>query len=165
LGIAQALVNYPKVLFLDEPTSALDPKGRKEIIDLIKTLSEKLTVFFSTHILSDVEKICDNVMIIDKGKKKFDGKMKDVKALYSTDSVELSIYEKEMNEEILEKLKLEDWYNGGEISKDFIIKLMVKDVKKASKRIPALIAENNLAIERLIPVELDLETVFMKVVG
>ena len=61
LGIAQALMNRPEVLFLDEPCSALDPIGRREVLELIKRLSAGATVFMSTHILSDVERVCDSV--------------------------------------------------------------------------------------------------------
>ncbi len=55
-------------MFLDEPTSALDPIGRRDVLDLIGRLKEEATVFMSTHILSDVERVCDCVGIIDKGK-------------------------------------------------------------------------------------------------
>ena len=58
LGIAQALLNRPKLLICDEPTSALDPVGRKEILDILMAVREQTTVLFSTHILSDVERIC-----------------------------------------------------------------------------------------------------------
>jgi len=68
LGIAVALFNKPEIVFLDEPTSALDPKGRMEILEFIKDLkSLGTTVFLSTHILSDVERVCDEVSILDKG--------------------------------------------------------------------------------------------------
>ncbi len=67
LGIAQALIHSPQILFLDEPTSSLDPAGRYEILELIANLRGKVTVFFSTHILTDVERICDRVAIIHKG--------------------------------------------------------------------------------------------------
>ncbi|MGH4051895.1 MAG: ATP-binding cassette domain-containing protein [Clostridium sp.] len=68
LGIAVALFNNPELVFLDEPTSALDPEGRMEILEFIKGLkSEGTTVFMSTHILSDIERICDEVSILDKG--------------------------------------------------------------------------------------------------
>ena len=68
LGIAQALLNSPKLLICDEPTSALDPLGRKEILDIILKIKDSTTVIFSTHILSDVEAICDHVVVLDKGK-------------------------------------------------------------------------------------------------
>jgi ABC-2 type transport system ATP-binding protein len=69
LGIAQALVNNPELVILDEPLSGLDPIGRKEVKDIILSLKEQgKTVFFSTHILSDVERICDRVGILHKGR-------------------------------------------------------------------------------------------------
>ena len=68
LGLAQALVNRPQVLFLDEPTSALDPAGRREVLELIERLRGQCTVFMSTHILADVERVCDRIGIVAKGK-------------------------------------------------------------------------------------------------
>ena len=68
LGLAQALVNRPEVLLLDEPTSALDPAGRKQVLELIERLRGQCTVFMSTHILSDVERVCDTIGIVAKGK-------------------------------------------------------------------------------------------------
>src|SRR5258706_6617719 len=68
LGLAQALVNQPAVLFLDEPASALDPAGRKEVLDLIERLRGRCTVFMSTHILADVERVCDGVGIFARGR-------------------------------------------------------------------------------------------------
>src|SRR5204862_2220256 len=68
VGLAQALVNDPRVVFLDEPMSGLDPIGRREVRDLIEQLKkEGKTVFFSTHILSDAEALCDRVAIINLG--------------------------------------------------------------------------------------------------
>lgn len=61
LGIAQALMNSPRLLICDEPTSALDPVGRKEILEILQSVREHTTVLFSTHILSDVERICDRI--------------------------------------------------------------------------------------------------------
>jgi len=68
LGIAHALINQPSVLLLDEPCSALDPMGRKEVLEVIEHLRGQTTVFMSTHILADVERVCDTVGIIDHGK-------------------------------------------------------------------------------------------------
>lgn len=67
LGIAQALINAPEVLFLDEPTSALDPMGRKDVLDMIVALRGRTTVVFSTHILADIERVCDHVALIAGG--------------------------------------------------------------------------------------------------
>jgi ABC-2 type transport system ATP-binding protein len=68
LGLAQALLNRPRVLLLDEPVSALDPVGRHDILALIESLKGETTVLMSTHILADVERICDAIGIIDHGK-------------------------------------------------------------------------------------------------
>jgi len=68
VGIAQAILHHPKVLFFDEPMSGLDPMGRREVRDLMAQLKQKgKTVFFSTHILSDAESLCDRVAIIHQG--------------------------------------------------------------------------------------------------
>ena len=64
MGIAQALLHEPPVLFLDEPTSALDPAGRHELLALLQTLRGRVTIFLSSHILADVERICDTIGII-----------------------------------------------------------------------------------------------------
>ena len=78
VGIAQALVHNPEVVFLDEPMSGLDPIGRKEIRDVILRLkSEGKTVFMNTHILSDVETICDRVAIIVAGQIRYEGRIED----------------------------------------------------------------------------------------
>jgi ABC-2 type transport system ATP-binding protein len=78
IGIAQALVHDPQVIFLDEPMSGLDPIGRKEIRDLILQLhAEGKTIFMNTHILSDVEMLCDRVAIIVKGHIRYEGPIED----------------------------------------------------------------------------------------
>jgi ABC-2 type transport system ATP-binding protein len=78
VGIAQALIHDPRVVFLDEPMSGLDPIGRKDIRDIILRLkSEGRTVFMNTHILNDVEMICDRVAIIVKGRIRYEGAIRD----------------------------------------------------------------------------------------
>ena len=78
IGIAQALVHDPQVVFLDEPMSGLDPIGRKEIRDLILRLhGEGKTIFMNTHILTDVEMLCDRVAIIVKGRIRYEGRVED----------------------------------------------------------------------------------------
>ena len=68
LGIAQALVARPSVLLLDEPVSALDPIGRKEVLELMEAIKGDVTVFYSTHILDDVQRVSDHVAILDHGR-------------------------------------------------------------------------------------------------
>lgn len=85
LGIAQALLNKPKLLICDEPTSALDPVGRKEILDILMAVKEETTVLFSTHILSDVERICTDVAFLKDGVVAMQGKLADIKSTYRSD--------------------------------------------------------------------------------
>ena len=85
LGIAQALLNSPKLLICDEPTSALDPVGRKEILDILLTVREQTTVLFSTHILSDVERICTDVAFLNNGVVETQGKLSDIKTRYRSE--------------------------------------------------------------------------------
>lgn len=89
LGIAQALLNSPKLLICDEPTSALDPLGRKEILDIILKIKESTTVIFSTHILSDVEAICDHVVVLDKGKNVLEGSIDELKNIKRKNTIKI----------------------------------------------------------------------------
>ncbi len=69
IGLAQALINDPALVFLDEPTSALDPIGRREVRDIIRDLKARgMTVFLNSHLLSEVETVCDRVAIVDRGR-------------------------------------------------------------------------------------------------
>ena len=79
VGLAQALIHDPELVILDEPMSGLDPIGRKEVRDLILSLRDQgKTVFFSTHIISDVEMICDRVGIVSKGRIRSVGRIEDL---------------------------------------------------------------------------------------
>jgi ABC-2 type transport system ATP-binding protein len=82
LGIAQALLGRPKLLICDEPTSALDPVGRKEILDILLSVKEQTTVLFSTHILSDVERICTDVAFLKDGAVDLQGPLAQIRSRY-----------------------------------------------------------------------------------
>lgn len=86
LGIAQALLNRPKLLICDEPTSALDPVGRKEILDILLAVKDQTTVLFSTHILSDVERICTDVAFLNNGVVEIQGKLSDIKTRFRSEA-------------------------------------------------------------------------------
>lgn len=79
LGIAQALLGNPLLLICDEPTSALDPMGRKEILNILASVKGQITVIFSTHILSDVERICDQIAFLHKGNIALRGSLEEIR--------------------------------------------------------------------------------------
>ena len=90
LGVAQALLNRPRIVFLDEPMSGLDPMGRRDMTVLVRELkNEGVTVLFCSHILPDVEALCDRVAILNHGKKVREGKLSDILDLSLTIEVVL----------------------------------------------------------------------------
>lgn len=107
LGFAVALFNRPEYLFLDEPTSALDPEGRMEMLQLIEQMKESgITVFLSTHILADVERVCDRVGILHEGEIKLTESMTGLRQNYLQPIFDLEV---EGDASLLKGLKSLDW--------------------------------------------------------
>jgi len=165
LGIAQAMLNHPKVLFLDEPTSALDPIGRRDVLDLIGRLREEATVFMSTHILSDVERVCDSVGIIDAGKLLVTSSVEELRRKYAR-----SVFEIEFEEDaapFLETLVSKPWFLKSEqgAANGFPVwRITAKDVATARKELPALIAGSKLTLLKYELAHPSLEDIFVEVV-
>lgn len=91
LGIAQALLNRPRLLICDEPTSALDPAGRKDLLDILAAAKKQTTVLFSTHILSDVEHICDELAFLHEGRIALRGTLDEVRKVRRKTAFELEM--------------------------------------------------------------------------
>ncbi|MBN1954265.1 MAG: ABC transporter ATP-binding protein [Anaerolineae bacterium] len=89
LGIAQALINRPALLFLDEPMSALDPAGRREVLELLDRLRADCSILMSTHVLSDVERVCDTVGIIARGRMVIEAPREELLARYAAPAFEI----------------------------------------------------------------------------
>lgn len=87
VGLAQALIHDPEILILDEPTTGLDPNQLADIRSLIKTLGREKTILFSTHIMQEVQAVCDSVVIINKGKLVANDKTENLQKLWSSDVV------------------------------------------------------------------------------
>lgn len=105
LGMAQALMGKPKLLLCDEPTSALDPLGRREILELISRIKDYTTVVFSTHVLSDVEQVCDDVAILDQGKIVHCGSMVELKEKHATSLLTVGVDSKDDVSLLLARLR------------------------------------------------------------
>jgi ABC-2 type transport system ATP-binding protein len=89
LGIAQAIIHNPKLLMLDEPVSSLDPIGRREVLTLMKSLKNDMTILFSTHILSDADEISDELLLLHHGEIVESGSMDELRKKYQTSKIKL----------------------------------------------------------------------------
>lgn len=162
LGMAQTFINNPDVLLLDEPTSALDPIGRKEVLDMIKSLSERKTVFFSTHILTDVERVCDLVAIIDRGRLIIQGDLEQIKEKYAKPTFVIEIDD---DAGILsEKLRRTPWVSSVKVDRGSIL-IDVSDVKTAQVELSGIISECGLPLRKLELKESSLEEIFVGLVN
>jgi ABC-2 type transport system ATP-binding protein len=162
LGVAQALVNAPRLLLLDEPTSALDPIGRKEVLDMIAALAGRTTVFFSTHILADVERVCDNVAILDRGRVVEQASIDELKRRHGRG--QRLLVEVDDPTRLAQALVTLPWM--GLIERDgATLRLTVGDLAVAERALPGVIAASGLALRRLEADEVSLEEVFVELVG
>jgi len=163
LGVAQALVNAPKLLMLDEPTSALDPMGRKEVLDMLVSLRGRTTVFFSTHILADVERVCDTVAILDHGHVVVEAPIGELKSRYGASKVDVEVTEGA--DALAEQLRVRPWVTALERGGNGTIEMTVSDDLAAQREIPAMVAAAGIGLKRLEAGEMGLEEVFVELVG
>ncbi|RPJ95272.1 ABC transporter ATP-binding protein [Rummeliibacillus sp. TYF005] len=106
LGIAQALIHQPKLLICDEPTSALDPIGRKEILDILKSIKKETTVILSTHILHDAEQICDEVAMLHNGKFVVTGTLSEIMKTHSKQQIRVVFDDEKQAQNFVEKSEM-----------------------------------------------------------
>ena len=132
LGIAQAIINNPKVLIMDEPVSALDPIGRREVLSIINNLKKQMTILLSTHILSDVDRVCDDIAILDRGKLIISSSLENLKANYASLIIEVELDQD--SPDILKKISKQPWVTKAEKNNQ-IIKIWIKDREVMSKNI------------------------------
>lgn len=163
LGIAQALLNEPKLLICDEPTSALDPVGRMEILSILALAKERTTILFSTHILSDVERICDNIGILNDGTLALEGNTADIRNSYRTDTVRLEIGQQYSAAIAVQGLRSISGITNIRQDKQ-IIELEVSDTEEAGARILSFLLKEKIQIIRYEITEPSLENIFMKVI-
>lgn len=157
LGIAQALLNRPKLLICDEPTSALDPVGRKEILDILLTVREQTTVLFSTHILSDVERICTDVAFLNNGRIEIQGKLSDIKTKYRSEE-----YLMESESDTDTRKLIHAFPEMKQLGKN---QLLFSESIYSSFDVLRVVSDEQIPLLRFERVEPTLETLFMEVTG
>jgi ABC-2 type transport system ATP-binding protein len=157
VGLAKALIHDPEVIILDEPTTGLDPNQLVEIRKLIKNISANKTLILSTHIMQEVEAICDKVVIINKGKIVASDLLKNLKSETGKSVLVLE------TEEVLEL----GWFSSlGEISfsnSEKSIQLKVEDAASARKELLQILQERNLTLVSIQQKEKNLESIFHQI--
>lgn len=160
LGLAQALLTNPPLLICDEPTSALDPLGRKAFLEIFQQLKGQTTVLFSTHLLTDVEAICDQVAILHEGKIALAGNLEELKASHSGYTYELTFHQQTEARQF-QNIAEKSWPT--KLLENKVV-LVVADPTKASHEILATLAHSQLVPTGFQLVQPSLEELFLKVV-
>ncbi|OCA81560.1 ABC transporter ATP-binding protein [Bacillus sp. FJAT-27225] len=162
LGIAQALIHRPKLIMLDEPVSALDPFGRREVLELLEKLKTETTILFSTHILSDAEEVCDELLFLHNGQIVESGTMDELRERHSESKIEL-----------LFKGPAETYVNKF-VSFPFVqnstvlgpqLNVYVSDIERARQAFLKEAAEQDMPLVKFEASRMTLEDIFMKVVA
>lgn len=158
LGLAGCLVGDPDILVLDEPSSALDPSGRREVLELIGRLAHTKTVLLSTHILSDVQQVCDVVGVLDGGRLRFQGPIAELLARTST-SYQLTVRGPAAG--LVEALRSCVWATEVVEHAPGRISMSVRDATAAEVEVPAVLAAQGAALVSFSPAT-DLERAFLE---
>ena len=165
LGIAQALVGNPPVLLLDEPTSALDPAVRSEVLAMIAGLRGQVTVFLSSHILTDIERVCDTVAILHKGRLILVSDREALLAQYAVDAVDLEFEPAALNSPLLadfqQLLQAQPWIANQRLD-GAVLRLMIQDVPRARTELLPLLVAHPLPLLRFEWVRPSLEDIFLQ---
>lgn len=162
LGLAQALIPRPTLLLMDEPVSALDPAGRREVLALIESLRGQATILLSTHILADVERVCDTVGIINKGRMVLESERQALLDRYALPIFEIEIEDGfgEWGKQLAEKPVVENVQIEGRT-----VRVQVRDIHAAQHELLASLAQYGLLIRRFELTTPSLEDIFLKLTG
>lgn len=165
LGLAQALVNDPTILLLDEPVSALDPIGRKDVLEMIASLGQSRTVLMSTHILEDVERVCDTIAILDHGKRLIQSGREDLMERYAGSALEIEIgnHTRENLDEVNNKLAKLAYVDRVD-RQGYVFHLAVTDLERAQEELLRTVINEKWHFTRMDVVRATLEEVFVRLV-
>jgi ABC-2 type transport system ATP-binding protein len=166
LGIAQALVAEPSLLILDEPVSSLDPEGRRDLLALIAELRQRATIIFSTHVLADVERICDRVGILDHGRLVTEGPLDELLARYALPLYRL---DPEPGQDVLvaalaTRLAAVPWIDRVTETESGLV-VSVSDAGRAAAGLLPIVVDVGVRLAAFERVRPSLEDVFLRLVG
>ena len=161
LGLAQALINNPDLIFLDEPTDGVDPIGRKEIRDLLVRLKDDgKTIFLNSHLLSEVELVSDRIAILNKGNLIKEGSVEEITASKQIYTLEL---ENKLSENFIKDNFKDFTFKELDIDKS-TYEFHISDMKELNKLIDNL-RENNIVIKAVTPQKNTLEEMFISLIN
>lgn len=163
LGIASALLDEPKLLICDEPTSALDPIGRKEVLDIFRQIKEETTILFSTHILSDVEKICNKIAVLEGGTLLLCGDIGEVRKRHSSNRLLVEFSCSEQLNSFMQIEAIKKFENYTRIS-GLAIVFCVDNTQQMERILMRSMLDNSIIPDKFEKIEPTLEDLFMEVV-
>ncbi len=166
LGLAQAILHDPPVLLLDEPSSALDPSGRRDVLELIQRLRGQRTVLLSTHILADVQRVCDHVIVVHQGRLVAEAPIREMLDRVAPPVAEIDLLSG--GAEARAALESHPWVERVEVepmADRTRLRLYPSAGQAAKVSLPAAVAEYGAALMRYEWVTPDLEAVFLDIVG
>jgi ABC-2 type transport system ATP-binding protein len=164
LGIAQAIVSEPRILFLDEPCASLDPLGRRDVLGFVADLRGKTTVLMSTHILEDVERVCDTVGIIDHGRMVATAEMGEIASKFAPPVLELEFETPEAATAFRDLWSTQSRAVLAEVV-GRRVRLGTTNLSQARVDALHLIATRDLPLLRLEVLSASLEDIFVRLVG
>ena len=162
LGLAGALIHRPSVLILDEPMAGLDPAGRRDVLDLMEALRAHVTIFFSTHILADVERVCDTVGILHEGRLVEVAGREELMSRYTSDVAELAVPAEsaEALPAFAAELEALPWVSGVTIEENHV-RVAAADVAAGQLALLPLVVKHNLPLLRYEWMRPNLEEIFL----
>lgn len=162
LGLAGALIHRPSVLILDEPMAGLDPAGRRDVLDLMEALRDHVTIFFSTHILADVERVCDTVGILHEGRLVEVAGREELMSRYTSDVAELAVPAEsaEALPAFAAELEALPWVSGVTIEENHV-RVAAADVAAGQLALLPLVVKHNLPLLRYEWMRPNLEEIFL----
>ena len=159
LGLAQAIVHQPKLLLLDEPVSALDPSGRREIMNLLKSLQQDTTILYSTHILKDAEEMTDQLLFMQHGRLVEQGSLAEVKNRYAEPRIRVTFRDAAAAQVLAGKAPWEAEASGR------VVSIPVADGRPAIEEVMGYLSANPSGVDGVERQTASLEEIFLKVAG
>ena len=157
VGIASVIIDEPDLLILDEPVSALDPLGRKEMFDIILSLKGKVTIIFSSHILTDVERVCDHIILISRGKIILNEEIKNL----ALDKQILLVKFKNREDVLTVKENIDYSCDFSEYLEN-CLEIHSEDMAKLEKNIFSFLAKKNIVVDYVSIKKDSLEEIFLR---